>query len=77
MPSLIRFFVSIGRKREFIPKKKDPRRIAEGPSVNTIFKYDQSLSLRQAMPGRTFPSRYSSDAPPPVEIWVTLSANPN
>ena len=36
-----------------------------------------SLSLRQAIPGRTLPSRYSRDAPPPVEMWVTLSAKPS
>ncbi len=35
------------------------------------------LSLRQAMPGRTLPSKSSSDAPPPVEMCVILSANPS
>ncbi len=35
------------------------------------------FSLRQAMPGSSRPSRNSREvAPPPVEIWVILSANP-
>src|ERR1019366_7839505 len=32
---------------------------------------------RNATPGRTFPSRYSRLAPPPVEQCVTLPATPN
>ena len=28
------------------------------------------------MPGNNFPSKYSNEAPPPVEIWVILSATP-
>ena len=28
------------------------------------------------MPGSSFPSRNSREAPPPVEIWVILSARP-
>ena len=33
-----------------------------------------SLSFKQAIPGSTLPSNSSSDAPPPVEIWLILSA---
>ena len=32
------------------------------------------LSSRQATPGSSLPSRNSREAPPPVEIWVILSA---
>lgn len=35
------------------------------------------FSLRQAMPGKTLPSKSSNDAPPPVEMWLILSANPS
>ena len=35
------------------------------------------LSSRQAMPGSSKPSRNSRDAPPPVEMWVILSAKPS
>src|SRR3989338_2620647 len=34
------------------------------------------LSLKTATPGRVLPSRNSSDAPPPVEIWVIFSPTP-
>src|SRR5204862_7371234 len=33
-------------------------------------------SSRAATPGRGFPSRNSSDAPPPVDTWVSLLSNP-
>src|SRR5205807_2277383 len=33
-------------------------------------------SSRAATPGRGFPSRNSSDAPPPVETWLSLSSSP-
>src|SRR3954462_1794089 len=33
-------------------------------------------SSRTLMPGRSRPSRYSREAPPPVETWVTLEARP-
>ena len=33
-------------------------------------------SCNIAIPGSSFPSRYSSDAPPPVEMWVIRSATP-
>ena len=35
------------------------------------------LSCRQAMPGSSRPSRNSREAPPPVEMWVILSAKPS
>src|SRR5690606_15738385 len=34
------------------------------------------LSVSAATPGSTRPPRNSSDAPPPVEMWVILSATP-
>lgn len=76
MPSLIRFLL-VSAEKENLFRKKGPAADSRRSFCKYNFKYDQSLSLRQAMPGRTLPSRYSSDAPPPVEIWVTLSANPN
>ena len=42
--------------------------------LNKFIFSDYSFSLRQAIPGRILPSRNSSDAPPPVEICVILSA---
>ena len=38
------------------------------------FSYRPYLSSRQAMPGSSRPSRNSREAPPPVEMWVILSA---
>ena len=35
------------------------------------------LSSRQATPGSSLPSRNSREAPPPVEMWVILSAKPS
>ena len=35
------------------------------------------LSSRQATPGSSLPSRNSRDAPPPVLMWVILSAKPS
>ena len=40
------------------------------------FFYIYSLSNNASIPGSFFPSRNSSDAPPPVEMCVILSANP-
>src|SRR3954470_13512596 len=34
------------------------------------------LFVKAATPGSTFPSKNSSDAPPPVETWLTLLATP-
>ena len=36
----------------------------------------QALSVSAATPGSTWPPRNSSDAPPPVEMCVILSATP-
>src|SRR5437879_2882743 len=36
----------------------------------------QRLSVRATTPGNCFPSRNSSDAPPPVEMCEILSATP-
>lgn len=36
--------------------------------------FQRYLSFRQAIPGSSRPSRNSSEAPPPVEMWVILSA---
>ena len=35
------------------------------------------FSAIAATPGSTFPSRYSREAPPPVEMWLILSAKPS
>mmetsp|Transcript_62773 Transcript_62773/g.173652 ORF Transcript_62773/g.173652 Transcript_62773/m.173652 type:complete len:261 (-) Transcript_62773:564-1346(-) len=35
------------------------------------------LSFKAATPGRTFPSRSSSEAPPPVEMWLMSPARPD
>src|SRR5437764_7797687 len=37
---------------------------------------DQCLFVNASTPGNCFPSRNSSDAPPPVEMWEILSATP-
>ena len=34
------------------------------------------LSSRHSIPGNFFPSKNSSDAPPPVDMCVILSCNP-
>ena len=34
------------------------------------------LSSAQATPGSSLPSRNSSEAPPPVEMWLILSPSP-
>ena len=34
------------------------------------------LSVSASTPGSFLPSRNSSEAPPPVEMWVILSATP-
>src|SRR3977135_842608 len=36
----------------------------------------QPLLVRASTPGSFLPSRNSSEAPPPVEMWVILSATP-
>jgi hypothetical protein len=44
---------------------------------NLISKFNDYLSLAATTPGRSFPSKNSREAPPPVEMCVILSANPN
>ena len=39
--------------------------------------FSYSLSRMQAIPGSRVPSRYSSEAPPPVEMWLILSPKPS
>ena len=46
-------------------------RCAAAPLVSAILSY---LSSRHATPGSSLPSRNSREAPPPVEMWVILSA---
>src|SRR6202050_3384976 len=38
--------------------------------------YFYFLSVRASTPGSFLPSKNSRDAPPPVEMWVILSATP-
>ncbi|OUP48304.1 hypothetical protein B5F19_16450 [Pseudoflavonifractor sp. An184] len=45
--------------------------LARGPRSCPDRNY---LSSRQATPGSSLPSRNSREAPPPVEMWVILSA---
>jgi hypothetical protein len=35
----------------------------------------QSSLLKASMPGNFFPSRYSKEAPPPVEMWLRNSTS--
>ncbi len=39
--------------------------------------YRNYLSSAATTPGSALPSKNSRDAPPPVEIWLILSAKPN
>src|ERR1700732_2628534 len=52
-----------------------PRRIRIAKS-GTLRSTRYFLSVSASTPGSFFPSRNSSDAPPPVEMWVILSATP-
>src|SRR5699024_76094 len=56
------------------------------PAINGVLIYillvsfDYTCSYLSAMtvsPGSSLPSRYSSEAPPPIEIWVNSSAYPS
>lgn len=62
-------------------RKNDSKRGASSVFGNcktkNLLRADQSLSLRQAMPGSTLPSNSSREAPPPVEMCVILSAKPS
>ena len=45
------------------------------PAMTVLAMFVTSyLSWRQAIPGSSFPSRNSREAPPPVEMCVILSA---
>ena len=45
------------------------------PVISTVFLIvSPYLSLMISTPGKPLPSKNSSDAPPPVETWLTLSA---
>lgn len=44
--------------------------------VRSLFKMNY-LSEIEAIPGNSLPSRYSSEAPPPVEMCVNWSAIPS
>src|SRR5438105_7218584 len=65
-----------------IPKERlhEPRRLALGhvhfPIRGDDFFAHQFLSVSAATPGSSLPSSNSSDAPPPVDINVILSASP-
>ena len=60
------------------------RRVSREGAVHLPVPGDQSrfltdhapFSVRAATPGRTFPSRNSSEAPPPVETWLTARLEP-
>jgi hypothetical protein len=51
-------------------------RCAAHQSIARAFMAAVHASSRQATPGRTLPSRSSREAPPPVEMWLILSARP-
>src|SRR5690606_37666765 len=67
-----------------LPVGRDERRAHGRPSVAVpaalvAARYcplAAGLSHKAATPGSSLPSRNSSDAPPPVEMWVILSATP-
>ena len=54
--------------------QEDPHTVADG-SLGACAQHH--LSSRQAIPGSSRPSRNSREAPPPVEMWVILSAKPS
>src|SRR5882762_2066209 len=67
--------------RDLTRRKECPQVLAgfDGPDVHLpIAREDQRshASSNAATPGNSFPSRNSSDAPPPVETWVSLSSMP-
>ena len=47
--------------------------LPDSDSGQSPLRYDH-LSSRQATPGSSLPSMNSREAPPPVEMWVILSA---
>src|SRR5699024_4518360 len=48
--------------------------LRRGPHSRSCPAGTRYLSSRQATPGSSLPSRNSREAPPPVEMWVILSA---
>src|SRR5919112_3431644 len=46
---------------------------ASGHEISSLFYSSGSI----AMPGNSLPSTYSSEAPPPVEMWLILSSSPS
>src|SRR6185436_15663857 len=61
------------RYRHHHRRSVDARVLATGPVSPALKGY---FSVSAATPGSTLPSRYSSDAPPPVETCDTLLATP-
>ena len=53
----------------------------DSPTVLCIFQLPAIIlrrtSSRAATPGNTLPSKYSKEAPPPVEMWLIFSAKPS
>ncbi len=75
--SAIFLFVLSVRSSEFIwhlGKKKSIFFIKKHSFIFILFIV--SYFVIAAIPGNTFPSRNSKEAPPPVEIWLILSARP-
>ena len=59
--------------RPALPKAIRPRFLQKRGRLAFIISYRECRRFRAA----ESPSRYSSEAPPPVEIWVILSPKPN
>lgn len=53
--------------------KREGRKELDREDTHIRQYYDNSDELRASMPGRVPFAIYSSNAPPPVEIWVILS----
>src|SRR6204780_3762332 len=64
---------NIGGTDEF----ESSRAVQQDPNCEVLharIQTDHFLSVNASTPGSFLPSRNSSDAPPPVEMWVILSA---
>jgi hypothetical protein len=59
----------LGNRRVHLPVAGDQR-------GGTAQAHSATFSSRAATPGSSLPSRYSRVAPPPVEMWLILSATP-
>src|SRR5579863_5102029 len=60
---------------------RSPHRTFSPPSLRfslyvTYVERSYDLFVRASTPGNFLPAKNSSDAPPPVEMWETLSASP-